>query len=240
LTTRALASPHELGIYDVESGRLLASARLSPGGRARGFFVGDGFRILDFEETEDRVFRLDISELDVAAGKLTRTGAVEALKGWVWAATDPGGSRILITEHDIRRIRLVDGRSGNLLATLAEGDATARSARFLGDGRIVIAEKADQGLALRTFSAGGELLRTLPLPDGERISLGGEPAPGRLVLGIGPFGDQTIFLVDLVSGGLSRIAEHLTPALRYLSFFGPANAAVPARLRGHEALQRVG
>jgi hypothetical protein len=230
-TRVAAFSERQLGVYDLEQGRLLASAPLSEGWRTRGFFVGDRLRILDFAKTEDRTFRLDISELDVSAGRLTKSGAAEDVQEWSFVIADRTGDRLLIFEPHFRRVQLVDGRSGRRLAVLAE--APTRSwGRFLSDGRILLAERIGDRRRLHLFGEDGSPARVIELPGGEQVSLGGEAAPGRIIVGVGALGDQKILLVDLDSGEVRSVADHLSPVVRSLSFFGPANATV---MQGSEA-----
>ena len=63
------------------------------------------------------------------------------------------------------------------------------------------------------------------LPDGERVRLGGEIAPGKIVAGVGSWEDQRLFVVDLDSGQMKQFAEHLAPVLQHQNYFEPANFA---------------
>lgn len=221
----AVIREEELAFHEVDSGRLLGAAKLGVEW-PRGFFLGNRFRLLEIVKAENRTSSLRISEVDILSGLLTRTGEVSDLRGWAFAMADPAGDRLLITELEDRRVRLVAASDGHLLAMLASDPTPNRTARFLSDGRIVLAERNGGDLRLRLFARDGSPTRAIDIPDGERVSLGGEAAPGQLVVGVGDFTDQKIYLVELDSGDVRPVAEHLTPALRHAGFFGPANAVV--------------
>ncbi len=98
--------------------------------------------------------------------------------------------------------------TGALLRTLAENVADV-DADFLADGRIALAEIREGAGRLRVLGRDGTEGRSLDLGPLQRASLGGEPEPGRLFLGLGrcaaflPVGCEAA-LVDVESGQITR------------------------------------
>lgn len=210
-----------LTVYDIASGSSLGSARVSDE-RAylRGFFAEpDRFRLFRTVETgsDSKSLQLEILEFDTTARKLAKTGSIAGLRGWLALSATPSGARLLVRERR-GRVLLLDGRSGALLATLAEGaEMQSGRAAFLSDGRIVLAEANEQTTRLRVFSPEGGQERTLDFSPGGRITLGGEAAPGQVVVGIGsgPItqerANRTIYLANVNIGETRRVADHLYP-----------------------------
>lgn len=209
-----------LSVYDLATGALLGSARVAEQRTyARGFFL-DRNRFRVFRPTESSkslrgLTRFDILEFDLATKALTTTGAIEDVGGIAYSA-NPSGDRLLVREQS--RLTLRDGRSGALLASLVERGPAAKSlGRFLADGRIVIAVAEGRNVRIEVFAPDGKHERTLPVPAHDRIALGGEVAPGKLVLAAG--GDpserasRAIFLADLSSGEVRQVAARLLPVV---------------------------
>ena len=148
---------------------------------------------------------------------------------------DPAGKRVL-TLHD--------GRTGTLVATLAD-DLRSPQARFLTGNRIAVAGIAGAGARLLFFE--GEKgfaapARTIDLGPAVRVVLGGEIAPGRLAVSLTPFEENRptprsawkLAIVDAASGSVVTKADGLVPADRFGWWFNsvmaPTEAGSPASL----------
>lgn len=241
-----------LSLYDLATGVLLGSARVTEErSYVRGLFLDRNrfriFRPTDSSQSVPGLARLQILEFDASTRTLSVTGTLEDVNAMAYAAS-PSGNRLLVREKD--RVTLRDGRSGTLLASLLDqAPAMAVSGRFLADGRIAVAFATGSDVRLEVFAPDGRHKRTLPIPARDRIALGGEAAPGKLIVAAG--GDagkrasRTIFLVDLSSGKVRQVADRLFPAaylagwlsgrLNYLPepgseatklFFGPGRSLV--------------
>ena len=199
-----------LAVHDLPSRRTLASASVPIGEREeiRGLFVApDVFRAY---RVGDRA--IEILQLDAAARKLERLGSIEGLVGRYFV-TDASGSRLLKVGGGIR---LYDGATGSLLATLAEGPHRFRWASMLPDRRIVLTEDERR---LRLFDADGREQEAIALPPDcggrlpvSRVTIGGEVAPDRLVVGCtDDSSKRTIWLADLRDGSIRKVADGLSP-----------------------------
>ena len=220
-----------LTIHDLTSGASLGSARI--GGEhssyARGFFLSrDLFRV--FSQSSSRGGRLDILEFDALTKTVATTGTIEDVDWGAYNAS-ASGERLLVREPS--RVSLRDGRSGALLVSLIDRGPTKRTVgRFLSDGRIVISIANVPGAGLsrqpaepvrvELFAPDGQREQTLEIPARDRIALGGEIAPGKLVVAAGGASNETlsrtIFLVDLSSGQVRQVADGLFP-VAFLAFW---------------------
>ncbi len=208
-----------LSIYDLASGASLGSVRITDlYSSSRGFFLdANRFRIFPLRSPGGLSGgdSLDILEFDVGTKTLKTTGAMENVDEIAYSA-EPSGDRLLVREKS--RVTLRDGASGALLASLFQrGPETRSLARFLSDGRIALAVAEGPSLRVEVFAPDGKHERTLPVPARDRIALGGEVAPGKLIVAAG--GDEseragwTIFLADLSSGQIRQVAERLFPVV---------------------------
>jgi hypothetical protein len=212
-----------LSIYDLRGGSSLGSVRLPgpPSRDLRGLFIGLGlFRVYRSSypwQIHDRP-GLEILEFDASTAKLQTVGAVPEAEGPAWS-TNPAGDRLLVRERTSLTLR--DGRSGVLLATLARRRTRGG---FASGGRIVAGLTAESGVSLEVFGRDGEHERTISIPAKDRIALGGEIAPGRLIVAAGGESaeslSRSIFVVDLASGDVRKVADRLFPVVylaRWLS-----------------------
>lgn len=205
-----------LSIYDLVSGATLGSVRMGDGlFYPRGYFLDrNRFRLFrDNLVTPSAGSRVNILEFDVSTKTLTATGSIELLHS-IGLTASPSGDRLLC--HEGTGFSLRDGRSGALLATLAESIPAPRSpGRFLSDGRIVVPVARGADVHLELFDRDGRLQRTVPIPARDRIALGAEAAPGRLVVAAGGIKSEreshAIFLVDLSSGEVRKVGDRLFP-----------------------------
>ena len=222
-----------LSIHDLASARTLVSARVA-GERTdvRGFFTDNGtFRVYrqpDNVADQQKESRLEILELDAASRALRPTGGFTAAERLSLAA-NASGDRVIATEYTNRGVWLLEGRTGAVLARLAAGtDRVSRWGGFLADGRIVLPERSPQGVLLRVFLADGSEQRTLPLPAPGYFVLGGEAAPGRVVVAAGEPPSSSVSLCDLDGGSLRKLADGLWPAARLAGFGHEINAGPAA------------
>jgi hypothetical protein len=223
-----------VSVYDVRSGRLRAAARIAKyESFPRAFFLEPGrLRVYWFPGAREDG-RLDIYELDVAARRIVRTGTITGLTGWPLLATDREGRRLACLEYEAKRLRLFDARSGEFLATLTDATTFSGSPRFLADGRIVALGRRGPQRVLKVFTSDGHQTQEFGVP-GDSLetwthsTLGGEIAPGALVLATGESGDPTAYEIFLDGRSERLLGRHLRPVVRWLAFFGRPNAVPPA------------
>jgi len=150
-------------------------------------------------------------------GSQQPTGRLAGPEG-AWVRSSALGERLLVLHHPLHRdagearplsgATFHDGVTGALLVTLAENVADV-DADFLADGRIALAEIREGAGHLRVLGRDGTEGRSIDLGPLQRVSLGGEPEPGRLFLGLGscpmfrPVGCEAA-LVDVESGQITR------------------------------------
>ncbi|HYX21412.1 MAG TPA: hypothetical protein VFA98_11265 [Thermoanaerobaculia bacterium] len=199
-----------LAVHDIASERTLVSASVPIGEREeiRGLFVSpDVFRAY---RVGDR--RIEILQLDAATRKLERLGSIEGLVGRYFV-TDASGSRLLKVGGGVR---LYDGATGSLLATLAEGPHRFGWAAMLPDRRVVMTEERN---GLRVFDENGREQATIALPPDcsgrlpvSKVTIGGEVALDRLVVGCtDDLSKRTLWLADFRDGSIRRVADGLSP-----------------------------
>ena len=228
-----------LSIHDLASDKSLLSARFQLGERERaeGIFVSNGlFRVYRFDGSS----QIEILELDVASRTLLSRGRIDGLSDLLLFTTDPAGGRLLTLQGADRKVQVFDGRDGTPVATLTSSNRAFEGRRpvFLSDGRIVLAERSLDLLALHVYSPRADSERTVPLPIGAQLALGGEVTPGQLVVGIGDDAHHySSWLVGIDNGLTREIARDLEPALPYSSqveagsdatklFYGPNHSLV--------------
>jgi hypothetical protein len=215
---------HESGasLFALPSGRRVATTTIGPGwrpsatrfladGRARAWLAPETGGVFARARAEARV--VDLSA-DGASSGVTFPVATKVGPGMAWGfvVPDAEGQRILTRDTGIR---LRDGATGALVATLAEGTGSF-TGLFLADGRIVVAggapttEPGPPRTLLRVFDRAGAPLGELRLdltPGGLRV--GPEVAPGRVAVSSfrGAGRPEDSVLVDLGEG---RVVEQIT------------------------------
>jgi hypothetical protein len=165
-------------------------------------------------------------DLDTASGQATRAGATV---GWY---VSPDGERAV---RQWKSPAVLDVRTGAVRQALD----TSVFPGFLADGRFVGVESSMLG-RLRVFSRDGVPERSINLPGGNLL-LGGEPLPGRVLLGTrgpdqfkpGP-GART-WLVDVNSGTSRLLAEGVLPVFGWRSGLAAAPIA-----QGESAMLALG
>jgi len=152
------------------------------------------------------------------------------------------GSRKTRDAENESVLALYDGRTGAPVATLASGIRSAQ-ARFLTGNRIAVAgiEHASARLFFYEAEKGGAgPARSIALGPAARVALGGEIAPGRVVVALNA-SDQNdeaaahtwkALSVEASTGAIASLGEGLVPANRYgwwsNAVLPPAEAGSPA------------
>lgn len=142
---------------------------------------------------------------------------------------DPGGAQTL-TLHD--------GRTGALVATLADG-LRSLQARFLTGGRIAVAGIAGAQARLVFFEGAkgwGAPGRIAELGPAKRVVLGGEFAPGHVAVSLIPFEENSwalqrgakLAIVDAATGAVAPGPDGLVPADRLGWWLTPALTSAEA------------
>ena len=219
------ASANSVSVYELSTGRLLAAAAIPPNIGAHLVFVApDRLRIYLEEPSESAASgearrRLGIHEMDVAGKTLAQTGQMGPFAGFLVLRTDAAASRAIAIDRRGRKMTLHDGRSGRQIAILSSGERRSRNAAFLGDGRVAEVESSGAGARLRVFSPEGEEQKMVPLRfgDGWRIALGGETAPGVVLVAVrsesaAESKDSECLLVDTRTGQAQSIGKRIFPA----------------------------
>lgn len=185
-----------VAVHDVATGRLLASAALDNRFRTRMFFASrDVVRIYGYQ-SDQKVTRLRISELDVARKSLAKTAELETpVIGYLSVSAD--GSRMLLQRTNL----VLDARTGATVLTLPE-PAGVFASGLLRDGRLVVVKTEGAKAHVRYYGRGGEPLGDVVLPT-KLGRLSGELSDGKvLVVGLdqldgNPTGERrTMFVVD--------------------------------------------
>lgn len=207
-----------LSVFETDSGALLASAKL-PATSTRHtliFAAPDRVRVAQSAEGQ----HVDLFELDVAARKLVKAGGADVEPGrYFW---NRERDRLLVEPFfRAKRTLLLDGRTGEPIATLRATEAPRRRhARFLYDGRIVVAENDDAGGRLRLYDRDGVELQVLELGRRPILQLGAEAVAGKLAATAGRGAgnddqratvDSDVLLVDLATGTSETIGTGMTP-----------------------------
>jgi hypothetical protein len=224
-TRVAAAQARLLNVYEVETGRTLASfpVREKSETISGGFTSPDVVRILRLRETPAKdVIRGEILELDVRSKKSVVTGVADDLRGSAPILRSPYRDEILMNEGHGSRITIRDPRTLAIRNVLRDGGRLQNSyAQFLADGGIVLGLCDGGKTRLEVFTPERILSRTVPLEPARRLRFGGLTSAGKLLLGLeraetGP-GPSTyaLFVADLAAGSAVRVADRLRPASRF-------------------------
>ncbi len=210
-----------LSVWDPAAGALLGSARVAgESASLHGSFVDrNRVRILRFKNRWDTFEEnsLDILEFDLPKRTLSTILRLEDAGACMG---DETWNRLLVMGRT--RLTLRDGHTGALIAALSERSPQRRVVgRFTADGHIAVRviEDARQGSGRRgsieVFTRDGRLERTLQLPEFEYLTLGGEVAPGQLVVAAPRDSNgsarRVLFVANLATGEMRQVAEGLTP-----------------------------
>jgi len=233
----AVIEENAISVFEVPSGRLLASAAKDP---ARHYL-----RMVFLTEQTLRIYRMDplppsatvdeasgpglaslgIVDFQIDARKLKETATIENLRRTFSLAFNDPGERLIVSERG-GQVSLFDASTGRRLAALGPGgwvDAGSRGS-FLSDGRLIVAESAGANGRVHLFTKEGREERVFDLGRAGVVQLGGEPAPGQIALAIGAAkesGASDALLLDLNSGAVRKLGAHLFPIASHLRWHLP-------------------
>jgi hypothetical protein len=227
-----------LTVDEIDSGRLLASARLEGvyyGQQLLAFSGPDRVRLCqldlayELQPARPRGMTLSVSELDVATGRLTTTQVADAAYDLSAGIVGLSGDRLLLRGRNVLQLR--DGATGRLVAEL--GKAGARGS-FLPDGKVALLTRETAGSDLGILDAGtGAELRHFHFPAVRTVVVADQPTPGavRVVTrGAGGASPWQLWRLDL-STGEAYPGQRL--ALTTLPFLGAGAWPSP---RGHDGM----
>jgi hypothetical protein len=226
---RRVAAIHEgrILVMDLANGRNLASVPVPAGDWRDGLrFLGSGalrfYGIRGIGGGERWEQELRVIDIDSASGRVLRSLALPVQNEWV-ADVSHDGNHLLLRVRDpmfqyniaaTSKIRIVDLATGEssspiVLPAGAEVD-------LLDDGRPLITESAGSKVILRLLDLRGAELRRFEIP-AEWTTIGGEPAPGLLVVCVVPRGrpggreSRQNLLLDLERGTWKPLIHGTVP-----------------------------
>ncbi|HEX8410134.1 MAG TPA: hypothetical protein VF883_14825 [Thermoanaerobaculia bacterium] len=188
-----------LSVYDIATGRLVASAA-TEGTTGRFFFASpDVVRL--YQSGGDEVIR--ISELDTATRSFRQTG--EFPKNATLVGTSADGSRAYV------RGAIVDGRTGATIATLPEWKPELPRSRMLSDGSVARSGFEGGKAIVKIFDAEGTPRHELVLPGVKHTSVAGDTADGKLIVlaSRAVRQEQKVFVIDRQRGVVEQVREGL-------------------------------
>jgi hypothetical protein len=225
----AVMEEKTISVFDVPSGRLLASAATDS---AKHYL-----RIVFLSEQKLRIYRMGplgaiaagdgtsglasigILDFEIDARKLKEAASIENLRRPFSLAFNDLGERLIVWEKG-GQVSLFDASTGRRLAPLSPGGWDAGSRAFLFDGRPIVSESAGGNGRVHLFSKEGKEERVFDVGRAGLVRLGGEPEAGRITLAIGPapetWGASDAFLLDLDSGALRKLGAHLSPIAAHM------------------------
>jgi hypothetical protein len=184
----ALFSDDTLSVYELPSWKLVAAQRLGSLPSFKGsprlmFLDRDHVRILKGvsdgpNATSDGT---SILEFNVARKTLQETGHVPAQCYTLRWDSSHGRMLAVFQQNGTRQLALCEAQTGAVLKVLTEWGPHYPMASFMGDGRILSAERGNAQSFLRLFSSEGELLRTCPM-GASRIAVAGPKVWGAKVV----------------------------------------------------------
>jgi hypothetical protein len=167
--------------------------------------------------------QLEITELSLTSKKSLVTGRFDRetlplLRLGPDARLFVGTRSLTVDPLGMRALTLHDGRTGALVATLAE-DLRSPQLRFLTGGRIAVAGVANAKARLLFFEGEKAPARAIDLGPAARVALGGETSAGRVVVAINATEKDNmrgwrLVSVDAASGAVSPLGDSLFPANR--------------------------
>jgi hypothetical protein len=239
-------------VEDLDRGKVLASIQLPA--LPRVFWQEGGMRFLD----SDRILLLQLRPLkevsmafegefdllvgvaDLSQGSSVEIRTLATFKGYPTLSTSPDGRRLLVREGP-GAYRLFDLRSGREVASRIPGPVVhgLASPKFLADGRIVFRASRQE---LQVFSPDLAFERSFRFEGVLAPEIGGQPAPGRLIVATARPGQATssdpshwqILLLDLATGEARSLAEGLLPAEG--AYRGPESVGSRLFLNGNGGL----
>jgi hypothetical protein len=218
----AVMEEKTISVFDVPSGRLLASAETDS---ARHYL-----RTVFLSEQKLRIYRMGplgaiaagdaeralgsigILDFEIDARRLNETASIENVPRPFSIGFNDLGERLIVRQRG-GEVSLFDASTGRLIAPLGIRDMGTRA--FLSDGRPILSESAGGKGRVHVFSKEGREERVFDVGRAGLIRLGGEPVAGQITLAIGPAaetrGASDAFLLDVDSGALRKLGARLFP-----------------------------
>jgi hypothetical protein len=225
----ALLEEKTVSVFEVPSGRLLASAATDS--------TKHYLRIVFLSEQKLRIYRMGplgaiaagdaasglasigIIDFEIDARRLKETASIENVRRPFSIGFNDRGERLIVWEKG-GQVSLFDASTGRRLAPLGPGGWDQGSRAFLSDGRPIVSESAGGNGRVHLFSKDGQEERVFDVGRAGLVRLGGEPADGRITLAIGPapeiWAASDAFLLDLNSGALRKLGSHLSPIAAHM------------------------
>jgi hypothetical protein len=233
---------HESGasLFALPSGRRVATTTIGPGWRpALVRFLAEGEArtwLVPSIEVPNARARAEMRVVELATDGRSRavtfplTAPLDPTGGWRGVVADASGKRLLTPDGGVR---LRDGATGDLIATLAEGDSRLR-ALLLADGRIVVGGPSganDARSTLTVFGPDGAKLRelTLELPPWA-LTVGPEVTTGNVAVSSfrSPYLSEDTLVVDVGDGRVVERLPGLRPAIAFWNVSAAPAYGVPA------------
>jgi hypothetical protein len=226
----ALFEDGMLRVVDLGTGHTLGSARIgNVSGHFHSFLFPSPGVVRVYETVFDREgkdARLRILEFDPAHRALTVTADVHQPGRWISTRLTSDGKTMLIRPSgEAGSVTLADPRTATPIVTIP---AHVERATLLDDGRVAYIE----GAMLHVFGRDPSVARSIDLgPFKEFRTFGGMPAPGKLIVAIGPqLGGKggrgwTSMLVDVDRGVIERREAGLRPKLN--EYWGSLTSSDP-------------
>lgn len=229
-------------ISDAANPKQLAAIRVEAASRSFAFVNDDTVRVFPqiFNVTTRKDVsprELEIEELSLLSKKSLVTGRFER-DSLPYLRLSAEGRYLVGTRE--KRLTLHDGRTGALLAALAE-NLRSPQVRFLTGDRIAVAGIAGESARLLFFEGEkgwGAPSLFVELGPARRVVLGGEIAPGRVALSLLPFEENLpasrravkLAFVDVSTGLVSPGPDGLVPADRFSWWVSPVLPPVDSGL----------
>jgi len=216
--------------YEVDSGDLLAAARLDDGFVPVMIrFEGDAavaVLALKNEKVSDdssasrsrwKEHRFNIETRDLDEGRAIGSPWRWVVPGW---SNRFGYALERFETEGENRLQVVDPAIGAVVADLGEMPARWTDIEVVENGRIAVLRDHDERYSIEVFNPDGEHLLSIDLPAGGWMRLGGEVSAGVLAV------DRTVwtrdgdipahrktYLVDLETGSLGLVLDGVSPVL---------------------------
>jgi hypothetical protein len=237
---------HESGasLFALPSGRRVATTTIGPGWRPAAVrFLAEGEArawLVPWTNTGPALERAEMRVVDLLADGRSRTStfpisrALDRTTAWRGVSADAAGRRLLTRDGGVR---LRDGATGALVATLAEGGDWL-STLFLADGRVVVGTAVNAlgtsppQVSLGVFDPQGTKLGGTSLdlwPWG--LSVGPEVAPGRVLVSTFRTPHQTEDTIVVDAGGL-QVVDRFSDLRPAIGFWGVSAVSPVARPTG--------
>lgn len=171
----ATVSEATISVHDLNSNRILASARRNPLHTVALYFVSPD--VVRFYQSARGSERIDLYELDVRTKSLVKTGELHGDAGYNGVRSSWDGSRVLLPRNGI----VADGRTGATLATLPASTPNIFGSAMLGNGMIAIVKRDTPRVSKLTFfNPDGTPARAMSLPV-HMLMISGETTDGKVI-----------------------------------------------------------